>query len=486
MMPITFQAAVLSADEEVKQQAAKQQMQELLELLSKGKKYTTLSTSDRKMLLDKGFASDLVDNLVFFTERNSMVAQETDSDQIVSGYTHAAFDPSLYACDSIKDALRRSHAGRCAYCENQLDHTGSACVSHFRPAWGVVKDGQWTRNAYYLSAYDQQNLFFSCHECNDVHKANQFPVYGQQAPEIESNHELPLLVNPYTDDPRQHIRFNPLNGQAYAYDEFSQFCMAYHEVPENQVETFIWQRPELIPQYVDGASDLLPTETNDVFRQWKQENIVKKYELKGQVTIDVLGLNRPALIRARLNRLSHLRGMFLGLQQESKGEAEKHSLNAYINNISSEANGQVEYRSLSIDAVNSWQQDKKHAQPWFDLYQKLLACNSLSCSIATQVSPRLSSSLQYMVLETELKLKDKRRIVNLHGSDYLYGSDRKVKTVFLPIDWERDRDNTIKVSSGTLLWESSFRELAQTETVALQNLFANNEVWAEGDYAPLA
>ncbi len=101
------------------------------------------------------------------------------------------------------------------------------------------------------------------------------------------------------------------------------------------------------------------------------------------------------------------------------------------------------------------------------------------------VPPLLRSALTYIVLEHELKLKGKRRIVFLNSADLLYGSTTG-KCVFLPIDWQLDIGNVVKVHGGHQTWQTTFAELLTTNPIALLSLFANNEVWAEGNYEPLA
>ncbi|MCC2614996.1 hypothetical protein LJ739_01915 [Aestuariibacter halophilus] len=95
------------------------------------------------------------------------------------------------------------------------------------------------------------------------------------------------------------------------------------------------------------------------------------------------------------------------------------------------------------------------------------------------------SGLMYIVLEQELTLRNKRRIVLLDSNDLLYGSVGG-KCVMLSIDWQKDWHNVVKVHEGKHTWETSFAELAATQDIALLRLFAHSEVWAEGTYAPLA
>jgi len=480
MMPIKFVEAQLSDDESVKQQEATKQMQELLHLLSNGVKYATLSVADRRMLLQKGFAKDLVDNLVFFTERSSADIRSREQDSLVVGFTHAAFDPSIYACDSIATALMKSHDGRCAYCESQIDHIGPKHISHFRPVWGAIEGSNLNRQSYYSLAYEQTNLVYACETCNEVYKGSQFPVEGSRAPRISLTKEQALLIDPYQEDPRQYVRFNPLTAEAYAYDELVTYYVEKLDVSESEVELLLWQKPSLIPSKMISQQDKSINEVD--YYQWQQEKKRALKLTKGETTINVLGLNRPELLRARLKHLREIYGVFLAQEKTCKNDS--NAIQNFLNALKEGYSTSYSYRSLTIDAINSWQQNQSAKISWFSNYTDLL--DSHSSSSKASVTPQFASSLQYMVLETELTLEGKRRIVCLHSSDYLYGSDRKAKTVFLPIDWKKDFSNVIKVSSEKLLWEASFSELSETRSVALQSLFANNEVWAEGNYPALA
>ena len=101
------------------------------------------------------------------------------------------------------------------------------------------------------------------------------------------------------------------------------------------------------------------------------------------------------------------------------------------------------------------------------------------------IPPHFRSSLTYIVLENELTLKNKRRIVSLNANDLLYSSVTG-KCVFIQINWEKEFNNIIKVHENNHTWETTFSELIDTRPVALKNLFARSEVWAEGHYRPLS
>jgi len=482
MMAIGYCDAKLSADESLKNKAATSQMADLLSLLNEGRRHATLSVADREMLLEKGFAKDLVDNLIFYTERADDSVAHSEEDQLVVGFTHAAFDPSLYACDSVVDNLRETHDGRCAYCESPIDHTGVGCVSHFRPPWGVFDNGQWQRSSYFDLAYEQQNLLYSCHRCRDTYKGSLFPVTGARAPSVELENEQALLVNPYLDKPRDHIRFNPYNGQAYPFDKVCDFFESCLGIARNEVGDYLWKNPNDIPAEASMPDSAANAALQAQYLQWARA--VEPMSHRGEVTIDSLGLNRQGLVSARQVSMLNLYSRYR-LHELDHGSDDGQLFDALSNRVDPTASGltEIDYPSCAVDAYNSWQCAKCDPTFWNDKYRQAIPASTASKQ--AKIMPWFASSLQYMVLDSELSLKGKRRIVCLHSSDFLYGSDRDVKTVFLPINWEQDFNNVIKVSSSKMIWESNFSELANTQPIALQSLFANNEVWAEGDYSAL-
>lgn len=110
--------------------------------------------------------------------------------------------------------------GKCAYCEGRFIGGYVGDAEHYRPKGEVtVKENGSVRtisnNGYYWLAYDWRNLLPSCQLCNGGNgKHSQFPVAAEHA--FTGGHptgtalneiEQPLLLNPYEDDPSEHLRF---------------------------------------------------------------------------------------------------------------------------------------------------------------------------------------------------------------------------------------------------------------------------------------
>lgn len=168
-------------------------------------------------------------------------------------FTDKDFDASIYAAATVKAALRETQRRKCAFCESIFDHIGYGDVEHFRPKAGYKQHeaDDLRRPGYYWLAYAWSNLFYSCQLCNQRFKRNLFPLKDgrRRARSHRSNldAEEPLLVDPAARDPVRYVGFR---GE-YAYA-------------------------------VEGCRE-------------------------GEVTIEVLGLNREELVEVRRRHLKVLK-----------------------------------------------------------------------------------------------------------------------------------------------------------------------------------
>jgi hypothetical protein len=155
------------------------------------------------------------------------------------------FDGAVYSHDAVKAALRADQPKKCAFCESAFSHVGYGDVEHYRPKAGFRQRESVPlgRPGYYWLAYAWDNLFLSCQLCNQQFKRNLFPLRVQKDRALTHRHDVgkeePLLVSP-SDGPERHIAF---------------------------VEEMATPR---------------------------------KRSVRGRVTIEVFGLNRPALLEHRM------------------------------------------------------------------------------------------------------------------------------------------------------------------------------------------
>ncbi|MCP3959043.1 MAG: hypothetical protein GY719_14425 [bacterium] len=199
------------------------------------------------------------------------------------------FNFKAYKEPEIKAALLRLFHGKCAYCESRFSATQPMDVEHWRP-----------KSVYWWLAATWDNLLPSCSDCNrkraqvvlgfrtdDLEKpktrkgrpeetwltgkAASFPLAhdSQRAtrPDEESR-EQPLLLDPCTDDPDEHLEFLPLT-------DFEQ--VAASRGPGRRR-----------PMFALGVVRARRTATGQ--------------DPKALASINVYGLNRSGLVQARAER----------------------------------------------------------------------------------------------------------------------------------------------------------------------------------------
>lgn len=119
---------------------------------------------------------------------------------------------------------------KCAYCEVRLDESQRfGDIDHYRPKGSVTdREGKPVlvngkkHPGYFWLAYRWNNLLPSCINCNrpgtgpdgtKSGKWDKFPISGRYAlTDADLSGENPLLLNPYEDDPNEHLDFNIQTG----------------------------------------------------------------------------------------------------------------------------------------------------------------------------------------------------------------------------------------------------------------------------------
>ncbi|MDC3378877.1 AAA family ATPase [Planctomycetota bacterium] len=116
------------------------------------------------------------------------------------------------AWNGTRTVLRDMFRFKCAYCESR----GSDFVSHLRPKARVRQRVKRNRHGvddagYWWLAYEWENLYLSCATCSQIHKRGQFPLAGERAEPgtkgSELRRELPLLLDPCHDQPELWLEF---------------------------------------------------------------------------------------------------------------------------------------------------------------------------------------------------------------------------------------------------------------------------------------
>ena len=129
-------------------------------------------------------------------------------------YKGWTFDSRIYGATSVKTALRKAQHDKCAFCESKVTHIAYGDVEHFRPKAGYRQHlrAPLAQPGYYWLAYDWSNLLFSCQICNQRHKRNYFPLVDAKK-RARSHHddvteEQPLFIHPAEEDPHEFLEFN--------------------------------------------------------------------------------------------------------------------------------------------------------------------------------------------------------------------------------------------------------------------------------------
>ncbi|MEO1514326.1 MAG: AAA family ATPase [Bacteroidota bacterium] len=115
--------------------------------------------------------------------------------------------------DELRPLLLEAFQKKCVYCEQRVgSYETFALVDRFRPRRGALSmDNVESQDHYYWLAFEWENLYLCCPECNH-HKGSFFPVKGERAPiecsieEINDKEEYQLL-DVCRDQPEKHIGF---------------------------------------------------------------------------------------------------------------------------------------------------------------------------------------------------------------------------------------------------------------------------------------
>lgn len=101
---------------------------------------------------------------------------------------------------------------KCIFCETPLD-INNMLIGHYRPIEGALNthNGQFSYKHYNWLANEWSNILVLCPECNRS-KSNRFPIDGDfcsvYSNSFELNQEKRLLINPTRDFPEKHFFYD--------------------------------------------------------------------------------------------------------------------------------------------------------------------------------------------------------------------------------------------------------------------------------------
>jgi hypothetical protein len=129
-----------------------------------------------------------------------------------------------YDVDPVKATLYERQFGKCAYCEQWRELTGSP-IEHIRPKKGAIRAPKLVDElCYWWLAWTWENLCFSCSTCNESpYKLNHYPLAPGAAPLDQhapfDSAEDALLIDPSRSHhapaqphPMDHIQFVQVSG----------------------------------------------------------------------------------------------------------------------------------------------------------------------------------------------------------------------------------------------------------------------------------
>jgi uncharacterized protein (TIGR02646 family) len=145
-----------------------------------------------------------------------------------------------YNDKEVRKQLRELYHDKCAYCEDKIQVSNATPrIEHYRPKDGI-KEVQ-NHKGYFWLGYEWTNLLLACEVCNNkAHKSNKFPLKNENSRvsddlekegfivdgefDLEQNkatsaklmQEERLLLNPELDEVEQHFYFTP-QGQIKPY-----------------------------------------------------------------------------------------------------------------------------------------------------------------------------------------------------------------------------------------------------------------------------
>lgn len=224
---------------------------------------------------------------------------------------------AAYKGDDVRHALEQLFFGKCAYCETRYDVSGPVDIEHFRPKGEV--DGAPDHPGYWWLAAVWPNLLPSCVDCNrkrwqhtpstsaslvqllaaatpavgytpmKTGKESAFPIADATLrvavepaeDSVTAAHaaEGALLLDPCTDDPIRHLRFN---------------------VDRSAPLGLVFPAPA-----TEGAAPMLPIVSEDPAAIASAASAAGS-SARGAVSIQVFGLNRLRLVQERTRILRKL------------------------------------------------------------------------------------------------------------------------------------------------------------------------------------
>lgn len=113
---------------------------------------------------------------------------------------------------TVREALWKIFAGKCAYCEVKLggDRLDNS-LTFYRPRQNALQNGTYSPDHYWWLSWEWSNLYLACSTCMR-RKGQKFPTANNRRAKagtlgVALLEEEPLLLDPCSDEPAAHLSF---------------------------------------------------------------------------------------------------------------------------------------------------------------------------------------------------------------------------------------------------------------------------------------
>ena len=172
---------------------------------------------------------------------------------------------------------------KCCFCDC-YQHPEYNDVEHYRPKTAVKhsEEGE-VKPGYWWLAWTWENLMFCCSTCNRSFKRTSFPLDEASVPlkpmEQPPGQEIALLINPYEENPIEHIQFKRI--QVGDYDRWCPFPRNQSRKGERTIKVVGLRRPSLFEAYerhFQNQVELPLKEIHAAIRQGDRESIARTWK----------------------------------------------------------------------------------------------------------------------------------------------------------------------------------------------------------------